>query len=220
MNVLIVGGGRAVYFISRAFVAKEHHVTVINRDRDDCIQLGRRLKAKVLFGDGTDASVLEDAEARRADVVLAMTPYDQENLAVCQLAATLFGVRRTFALVNDPDHEEVFKELGIGAFATTPIIANMIEQQTSLDQITSLIPLSGGKVNITDVRLESDSPVVGMTLQEIELPRESLVAVLIRDDSTIVPSGATRLTAGDHVVLVTVPENHTDTLAVITGKSL
>lgn len=218
MRVIIVGGGKPVYFLCRTFLAKGHDVTVINRDRDECVQMARSLKTTVVHGDGSDPTILEEAGAHGADAVLSVTPNDQDNLAACQLARIEYGVPRVVALVKDPDNEEVFRKLGVTAFSTTRIIASMIEQRTALDEIVNLIPLGEGRVNITEVRLKPGSPVVGRALREVALPPDSLVAVVLRDGDAIVPRGDTVLRAGDRTVLISLPENHGPVLRAITGE--
>ena len=220
MKVLIVGGGRAVYFLCRTFLAKGHSVTLVNRDADECVLLARRLKATVVCGEGSDPAVLDEAGAHGADAVLAVTPNDQDNLAICQLASLQYGVPHAVALANDPDNEEVFRKLGVAAFSTTRTIASMIEQRTALDEVINMLPLGEGKVNVTEVELQADSPVVGKTLRDLALPADSLVAVVLRNGEPLVPRGGTQLHAGDHIVLITLPANHGPALRALTGETI
>jgi len=218
MNVVIVGGGKRVYFLCRTFISKGHAVTVIDRETADCTRMARRLRATVVHGDGSDPAVLEDAGARGADAVLAVTPNDEDNLVVCQLAASRFGVPRTIALVNDPDNEEIFRALGVTAFSVTPAIANLIEQHASLDGITTLAAAAQGKVNITEVVIEPGAPVIGKLLRDVTLPEGALIAVVVRDGEPIVPRGGTELRERDRVVLITLPGNHGPALRALTGE--
>ncbi|MEW5722687.1 MAG: TrkA family potassium uptake protein [Thermodesulfobacteriota bacterium] len=218
MKVLIVGGGKPLYYLCRNFTAKGFEVIVINRDRAECVQLARQLAATIVCGDGSDPSILEEAGARGADAVLAITPNDQDNLVICQLAARQYGVPRTLALANDPDNAEVFEKLGVSAFSTTQILGSLIEQRASLEQITNLLPVGEGRVNVTEIVLDDDSPVAGKLLKDLALPENALVAVVIRDDRPIVPRGATGLSVGDRVVLITLPENHGPVLKAFTGE--
>ena len=219
MKVMIVGGGRPVYFLCRTFLAKGHQVTLINRDQDECVRMARRLKATVVHGDGSNPGILEEAGAHGTDAVVAVTPNDQDNLAICQLASMQYEVPRTIALVNDPDNEKVFQKLGVTAFSTTRTIASMIEQRTALDEITNLIPVGEGKVNLTEIKLQTTSPVVGKTLRELSLPPDSLIAVVLRSGEAVVPRGDTALRAGDQIVLITLPANHGAVLRAITGET-
>jgi trk system potassium uptake protein len=218
MKVLIVGGGKTLYFICRNFTAKGYEVVIINRDPVECVQLARQLTATVVRGDGSEPGILKEAGAMGADAVLAITPNDQDNLVICQLASLQFGVPRAVALANDPDNAEVFEKLGVSSFSTTNIIGSLIEQRVSLEQITNLLPVGEGRVNVTEIILVGDSPVVGKFLKDIDLPKNALVAVVIRDNHPIVPHGGNDLMAGDHVVLITLPENHGPVLKVFTGE--
>lgn len=220
MNIMIVGGGKVVYFLSRTFLSKGYKVTVINRDREECTQLARHLRATVVYGDGSDPKILEEAGAETAEAILAVTPNDQDNLVICQLADLRFNVSRRLALVNDPDNEEVFQQLGVTTvFSTTRILSTLIEQRAGFEEITNLIPVSEGKVNITEIVLNKNSPVVGLSLRDIPLPKNSLIASVLRKDQPIVPGGATVLQAEDHLIVITLPENHGRVLEILTGDA-
>jgi trk system potassium uptake protein TrkA len=218
MKVIIVGGGKTLYFLSRNFTAKGYEVVIINRNEKECVQLARQLFATVVCGDGSDVGILKEAGAMEADAVLAITPNDQDNLVICQLASLKFDVPRSVALANDPDNSEVFEKLGVSAFSTTHIVGSLIEQRASLEQITNLLPVGEGRVNVTEIVLDADSPVAGKYLKEIDLPQNALVAVVIRDNLPIVPRGASDLQAGDRVILITMPENHGLVLKAFTGE--
>jgi trk system potassium uptake protein len=218
MKVLIVGGGKTLYFLSRNFTAKGYEVVIINRNEKEYVQLARQLSATVVCGDGSDTGILKEAGAMGADAVLAITPNDQDNLVICQLASLKFGVPRSVALANDPDNSEAFEKLGVSAFSTTHIVSSLIEQRASLEQITNLLPVGEGRVNVTEILLDASSPVTGKLLKEIDLPENALVAVVIRDNQPIVPRGASDLMAGDHLILITLPENHGRVLKAFTGE--
>ena len=218
MRVLIIGGGKTLYFLCRNFAAKGYEVVIINRNQAECVRLARQLSATVVYGDGSDARILKEAGAIRADAVLAITPNDQDNLIICQLASLRFGVPRTIALANDPDNADVFDKLGVSSFSTTHIISSLIEQRASLEQIINLLPVGEGQVNVTEIVLAADSPVAGKLLKDIELPENALIAVVIRGNQPIVPRGANDLLAGDRVVLITLPENHGRVLKAFTGE--
>jgi trk system potassium uptake protein TrkA len=218
MKVVIVGGGKTLYFLCRNFTAKGYEVVIINRNREECVQLARQLSAMVVCGDGSDPEILKEAGAMGADALLAITPNDQDNLVICQLASLQFGVPRAVALANDPENAEIFQKLGVSAFSTTHIIGSLIEQRASLEQITNLLPVAEGRVNVTEIIVDASFPVAGKLLKDIELPENALVAVVIRDKEPIIPRGANRLLAGDRVVLITLPENHGPALKAFTGE--
>jgi trk system potassium uptake protein TrkA len=218
MKVIIVGGGKTLFFLCRNFTAKGHEVVIVNRNREECVQLARQLSARVVCGDGSDDRILKDAGAMGADAVLAITPNDQDNLVICQLASIHFGVPRAMALANDPDNVETFEKLGVSAFSTTQIVSSLIEQRASLEQITCLLPIGQGRVNVTELLLDAQSPVAGSFLKDIDLPENALVAVVIRNSQAIVPRGSVQLLVGDRLVLITLPENHGPVLKMFTGE--
>lgn len=218
-HILVVGGGRLVYFVCRALIAKGHTVTVINRRQAECVWLARRLRALVVHGDGSRPQTLEEAGAGSADAVLAVTPNDEDNLVICQLAAVRFGVPRTLASVSDPDHEEVFAQLGVTAVATTRILASLIEQRIGFDQIVNLLPVGEGKANVTEVTLTDQCPVVGQSLSQVPLPADSLVALILRRGEAVVPRGPTVLERGDRLIVITLPANHGQVIRMLTGET-
>jgi trk system potassium uptake protein TrkA len=220
MKVLIVGSGQMLFFLCRNFTSKGYEVVVINRDWQECVSLARQLTALVVYGDGSDATTLKEAGAMGADVVLAITSHDQDNLVICQLASMHFGVPRAIALANDPDNAVIFEKLGVSAFSTTHIVSSLIEQRASLEQITNLLPVGEGRVNVTEIVLDENSPVAGKLLKDIVLPPNALVAVVIRGQQPIVPRGANQLLVGDRVVLITLPENHGPVLKAFTGEPI
>ncbi len=218
MRAILIGGSKTVYFLARQFIERKYHVTIINRDPVLSRELAQRTKATVVLGEGTDVNRLEEAGARMADVLLALTSHDQDNLIACQIAQKHFGVPRTIALVNDPNNEAVFQALGVSvAFSATRIIASIIDQETDFEEITELMSLAKGRVNVTDVRLPPSSPAIGKTLLELDLSEQSLVGCIIRNDEVIVPRGSTRLEVNDHLLLISDPEHQVRDLRLLCG---
>lgn len=221
MKVIITGGGETietVYYLARLFCRRRYQVTIINPFPEEAQMLARRVKATVIAGDGSDPATLEEAGARRADVVLALSPYDPDNLVACQVAQRLYRVPRTMALVNDPDNEEVFRQLGISlVFSATRVIGSLIEGQTVFDEITNLFPAAEGALHVTEVVLGDGAPSAGENLQELALPQDCLVAAIVRDGQVTVPRGETCLEAGDRLILVTLPKDQEAALRVLTG---
>ncbi len=220
LRILVVAEERSAYFLSRRLVEAGHEVVVIHESEAVCRSLARGLKATVIHGDATDPRVLEDAGAGSADAVMALTPVDARNLAICQQARLRFQVPRALAVANDPDNEEVFRKLGAEvAFSPTRVLATLVEQRASFADITNLIPVADGRVHLTEVRLSPTSPVVGRLLKDAGLPTGAVVAYLLRDDQPLIPNGQTALLAGDRLMLVTLPGNHAPALESLTAKA-
>jgi trk system potassium uptake protein TrkA len=218
MNIMIVGGGKLIYFLSRLFISKGHNVTVINRNQNECKWLAKKIKATIVYGEGSDPKILKEAGASTTDAVLAVTPNDEDNLVICQISKIHFKVPQTLALVNDPDNEEVFQKLGITAvFSTTRILSSLIEQRADFEEITNLMPVGEGKINVTEISLKSTSPVIGNSISDVDLPKDSNIVYILRYGQPIVPSGKTVFRAGDRLIVITLPENHGEVIKKFTG---
>lgn len=218
MRILLIGGGKLTYFLAKQFASKGYYVTLINPDREEATTLARQLKATVIWGEGSALEILGEAGAYQTDVVLALTPQDEDNLVACQIAQTEYGVPRTIALVNDPDNQEIFEKFGVTvAFSATQIIANLIEKQASSEEIKTSLPVADGKINVTEIVLQPDSPAVGKTLNELPLPEDSLIACILRQDRTLVPSGDNCLQEQDRLILVSKPDSYGQLLRLLVG---
>lgn len=221
MRVILLGGGETVetiYFLARLFVRRRYNVTIVNPYPDEAQMLARRVQATVLLGDGSDPAVLEEAGARQADLLLSLTPQDSDNLVACQVAQKLYGVPRTLALVNDPENEEVFCQLGITeVFSSTKVIGSLIEGRTVFDEITQLFPADEGRLYVTEVVLGREAPVVGKALQDLDLPADCLVAAIIRDGKLVVPGGQDRLLVADRLIVIALPEHQEPILTALAG---
>lgn len=222
MRVILIGGGETIetiYFLARLFARRGYRVTVVNPYPDEARMLSRQVKATVIAGDGSDPAVLEEAGARRADVVLSLTSQDPDNLVACQVAQRLYSVPRTMALVNDPDNEQIFRQLGITeVFSATRVIGSLIEGQTVFDEIVHLFPAAEGQLHVSELVLDEEAPAAGKSLAELAMPKDSLVAAIIRDGQVVVPRGQDRLQVADRLILIAVPENQEEVFCLLTGK--
>ncbi len=219
MRILVVGNGTQAYYLSRELLAKGHSVVVVTQDPEDATWLARRLKATIVCGSGSDPAILEDAGIHQADAVIAATGRDPDNLVVCQIAECRFHVPLTLALVHNPDNREVFSALGVrNVVSITPLVSRMIEQRTVADEIQDLAVMAEGRVNVTELVLPDASPALGRPLAELALPREALIASVVRKAAAIIPRGDTTLCAGDRVVLITLPASHGRVVKYLTGE--
>lgn len=213
MNIILVGGGKLAYFLSKEFSRRGSSTTVIDNHPEKAKALARETSARVIVGDGSDPLILKDAGAHQADVLVALTSKDDVNLVTCQIAKHHYGVPRTIALVNDPDYREVFQQLGVTVtFSVTQILAHLIEERIGFEAIQSLIPIAEGQVQVTEVMLQENSPALGKTLQTLDLPEGILIGCIIRHEAVIVPRGWTELCLGDRLVLLTQSNQEADGL--------
>lgn len=219
MYIIIVGGGKVGHSLAKHLFKDKHTVVLIDKDKKVCSSLAEILDCVVICGDGCEPVILEEAKIDRADVVVAVTADDEDNLVICQIAKEKFKVRRTVARVNDPGNEHTFSELGIDVpIDATSILAKIIEEETSFTDFVNLMSFKRGKLAIVRVDLPEDSPVINKTLQEIVLPENSVLVSVIRGNEVIVPKGNTVLRAQDDVVALTTIENEQQLLNALIGK--
>lgn len=217
--IIIVGGGAHIYFISKALISRGMEVTIINKDKQECIRLSRKLQATVVNGNGSEPRILEDAGIRRADRVMAITPQDEDNFVICRLAQEMYGVRDVFALVNDPENETIFRDIGIPAtFSLTPVLSNLLQYHAHNGYLTNYVPLAGGKINITEAVVAPDSPCCGRMLKDLDLPENSLIISVHRLEKVFIPSGTTTLLQEDRISFVSLPSNYAQVLKTLVGK--
>ena len=219
MKIIVVGGGKTVYFLAKGFISQGHDVTIVNQDAEESRSFAHELNATILVGDGSDPEILEQAGAGRASVLLALTPQDHDNLVACQIAREKFDVPRPIALVNNPDNEEIFEKLGVSLiFSATRVLASLLEEQVGFMAITNLMAMAHGKLNVTEVVLDENAPVAGKSLEELKLPEGSLLATVVRNDEVLVPRGSTVLQEHDRLLLIGQAENFGKVLRILTGK--
>ena len=219
MRIILIGDDNLVYFLSKKFVAEKHQVTIINCDPVTARKFSHQIKATVIIGDGTHPTILKEAEAEKADLVLALTAHDEDNLVACEIAQQHYGVPRTIALVNDPAHQQFFEQMGINVvFSATQILANLIKKRADFEDITNFFAVDRGQIGVTEVILNEDSPAVEKSLQNLDLPAGALIGCIIRQGQAFVPRGWSHLEIGDRLILISQPENYDQLLEVLTGK--
>jgi len=202
--IIVVGGGKVGYYLTKTLLNEGHEVLLIERDPQKVEIYSERFGSVVLEGDGAEASILAAAGAARADVIIAVTGEDEDNLVVCQVAKTKFHVERTIARVNNPKNEQLFRLLGIDVTVSqTNYILNLIEQAIPERSFIHLLSLRHADLAIIEATISEDSIVVNQTIEEIELPVDCVIAAIARGAEMIVPHGKTELLAGDEVIAVT-----------------
>ena len=204
MYIIVAGGGKVGFYLARALIAQGHEVLVIEKDRARVNEIANELGNVVQRGNADEASVLADAGGNRADVVVAVTGDDEDNLVICQVAKRRFNVARTVARINNPANEYIFRLLAIDAtVSSTEVILSIIEQEIPSESLVPLLRLRNTDVEIVEATLPPGSPLDGLALRDLDLPAESIIAVVIRGGDPIFPGGGTTLRAGDEVIALT-----------------
>jgi trk system potassium uptake protein TrkA len=209
MYIIVVGGGKVGYYLAKELVEEGHEVLVIEKDSVKAERIAEELGDISLWGDGCEASTMEMAGFGRADMVIAVTGDDEDNLVACQVAKAKFNVPRAVARINNPKNEEIFKKLGIDTtVSATAAILAQIEQEIPTHPLVPLLTLKGGGLEIVEVKVPANAAVVGRRIDDIFLPPQSIVALVIDEEGEPrVPNADTVVQGGDEVVAVTRTEN-------------
>jgi trk system potassium uptake protein TrkA len=202
--IIVAGGGNVGFYLARELIAQGHEVLIIEQDGSRVETIAAELGNVVQKGNADEASVLADAGANRADVVASVTGADERNLVICQVAKRRFNVPRTVARINNPKNERIFRLLGIDAtVSATDLILSVIEQEIPSQSLVPLLRLRHADVEIVEAILPSNTPLNGLALRDLDLPPESIVAIIIRGGEPIFPGGGTTLAPGDELIALT-----------------
>jgi len=206
MNVLIVGGGKTGSFLAQRLYQEGQAVTVIEKRPDVAAKLKEMLPAiTVVVGDGDDPTNLERGGIRNAEVVVATTGEDEDNLVACLLARLEFRVRRTLARVNNPKNEWLFTPtLGVDVWVSQAhVIADLLREEMAGVEATTLIRLAAGQIALVESVLQPTSRNVGRALGELDLPANSAVVAVVRGTSVLTPRPDLTLQSGDRIIAIT-----------------
>lgn len=207
MYVVIMGGGKVGEYLATVLLGSGNDVAMIEKDRATADKLSIVLQGSymVIQGDGCDSKYQEDAGIRRADVFVAATGQDDNNLVSCEIAQRVFNVQRCIARVNHPKNLRIFKEVGIECVSSTTLIANLIEEETLLGSVSVASSLTHGNVVLTELSvpriMRHHNNDLGVPVQDISMPDNSLiVAVSTADDVQVAGEGVT-LMPGDTAII-------------------
>jgi trk system potassium uptake protein TrkA len=206
MYVIIVGAGKVGLNLARELLDKQHEVTLIESYRPRYLSIEEELEHVVQYGDGTELWVLERAGIQRADLVVAVTGDDEDNMLVCQVAKEKYLCDRIIARVNNPRNLQHFKLLGIQpVVSATDLILRLIEHEVPRYGLVHLLALEEEELEIIELEVSSDSPAAGQTISQVSLPDGSLIISVLREGKGFVPKADTVIEAGDEVLLVLDP---------------
>lgn len=213
MYMILVGGGNVGLYLAKRLLSTGHEVLLLERDARQAQRLAAQIgEENVVVGDGCEMMTQRDTGFSRADVVVAVTGEDEDNLVVCQMAKVVWNVDRVLARVNDPSHEAIFQQIGIDeTVSATGIIHALIEQQISPDVLLPVGALGRGHLEVVEVVLGPRSPVLGKRVRDLNLPPSTNIVWILREDAGLAVTGDTELRGGDALVAV-VEREHADEL--------
>lgn len=204
MYIIVAGGGKVGFYLTKTLITEGYEVLLIEKNSNKCDIYMEQFGAAIMQGDAAEAHRLQEAGAARADVVIAVTGDDEDNLVICQVAKERFAVQRTIARVNNPKNEELFRKLGIDAtVSNTNVIMNLIEQQIPDLPFVHLMALKHEELTIVEVKVSANSEVINRQIQDIRFPRDVIITAMLRGGELIIPSGQTVIQPGDELIVVT-----------------
>jgi trk system potassium uptake protein len=204
MYIIVIGAGKVGYYLTKSLLSEGEEVLVIEKDALKTENIVNHLNGNAIQGDGAEATTLSEAGVERADVVVAVTGHDEDNLVICQVAKHRFKVPRTIARVNNPRNRAVFGELGIDAtVSATDLLLSLLQQEIPSHPIVHLLSLEEGGAEVVELELHDGSELAGKTWSEVGLPGNSVLAAIVRGQHASVPSPDTVLKPGDRLVIVT-----------------
>jgi trk system potassium uptake protein TrkA len=206
MYVIVAGAGKVGWNLAREMAAKDQEMTLIESDHRRYRIVQEELDRAVAYGDATELWVLERAGIQRADLVIAVTGDDEDNILICQMAKEKYGVQRIVARVNNPRNLQHFKLLGIQpAVSATDLILRLIEHEVPEYGLVQLLALEEERLEIIELEVREGSAAAGRRVQDVVLPDGSLIISVLRNGTGFVPKADSVIKAGDQVLLILDP---------------
>jgi trk system potassium uptake protein TrkA len=200
---LVVGGGKVGASLTRVLLEEEYEVALIESDRRKYESLEQEFEHAVVFGDGTEISVLEQAGIARADYVIAVTGDDEDNIIIGQLASSKYDVGKIIARVNTPGNQATFDLLSVRpTVSAVNSILSLIEHRLPHHYLLSLLSFEEENVSVVEMTLSQDSTAVGKKVRELPFPTGILLALVSREHGAVIPHGDVELQAEDHLIVI------------------
>lgn len=219
MYIIIVGGGRVGYYLARALLNEGHEVLIVEKNAHFCDVINEEMGSVCVRGDGCEAATLTDVGTERADMLVAVTGDDEDNLVACQVAKHKFNVPRIISRIRNPQNEAIFKKLGIDVtVSATNIILEAIEKEVPTHPLTHLMTRADKGLEIVEVRIPPDSKTIGKPIKKVLLPNGTKLALVIHiDRKPVIPNPNTVIREGDQIIALTTPELEEELRANLTG---
>jgi trk system potassium uptake protein len=206
MYIIVVGAGKVGWNLTRELLEKGHEVTAIESNRRRYLMVEQELEHNISYGDASELWVLERTGIQRADMVIAVTGDDEDNMLICQVAREKYDVGQVIARVNNPRNREHFDLLGIKpVVSATDLILRLIEHEVPEYGLIHLLDLQEEQLEIIEMLLGQDSSVTGRRVGDLRMPEGSLLISVLRAGKGFVPGPDTVLEAGDEILAVLDP---------------
>ncbi|HSW58745.1 MAG TPA: NAD-binding protein [Dehalococcoidales bacterium] len=209
MYIIVVGGGKIGFHLGKALLTEGHEILILEKDRNRIDYITNELGSICMNGDGCEVSTLGEAGAARANMLIAVTGDDEDNLVSSQVAKLVYKVPTTIARINNPKNEKLFKLLGVDiTVSSTTIIMESIQQEVPTHLMTHLKTLQDRGLAVVEIRIPAKSKCIGKKIKNISLPTGSMLAlVLRRDEEPQLITSETEIQTGDQIIALTPTRN-------------
>jgi trk system potassium uptake protein TrkA len=207
MRVIVAGAGKLGRRVAEV-IKEKNTVVVIERDEARACYINNLLDVQVVTGDANDPSILLEAGADRADVLVAATSDDEDNLVICMLAKYEFKVRKVIGAVRNPKNQWLYnRSWGVDvALDSAQLVAKIIEEEATLRDLVTLLKLREGQISVSEATVSPGSQVAGKAIRDISLPEHCIIAAVLRGNEIVVPSGDLQILSGDEILFIAHPD--------------
>lgn len=203
MKAIIIGGGKVGNYIVKELSKFSYDLCLIEKNSATCQKIAEEANIEIINGDGTELSVLIDADIENADVVAAITGKDEENFVICQIAKREFGVKKTIARISNPKNSKMFKKLSVDrVICSTEIIADIIEWELENKSTYILSTFDDKGSMLLEATIGKDNYWIGYGVSAIKIPNRCKIVSIIRDSGLIYPDEHTTILYGDKLLVM------------------
>lgn len=221
MRIVVAGAGNIGRHLANDLNERGHQVTVI--EQDPAVVERAQVDApgvSFVLGDACEPWVLDKAEVRTSDVMVAATGDDEDNLVISLLSKQEYGVPHVVARVNHPKNEWLFTEAwGVDVPMSPPhVLTAIVEEAVTVGDLVRLLKLERGQVTLVEITLDETAPVVGRPLYELRLPPDSAIVAILRRGHVVIPQPETQLVAGDEIMAIATQEAEESLRGALMGE--
>jgi trk system potassium uptake protein TrkA len=219
MYIVIAGAGKIGANLASTLLGSGHEVTLIDNDHERYELLEEKFGAVIRYGDVTELRVLEDSGIERADLLVAVTGDDEDNLIVGQVARDKYGVPKVVARVNDPRNQPHFDMLGINlTVSATATILALVEHELPQHELVTLLDMRRENLEIVEFAIPPGSPFDRALVRDLQVPEGSRLISVSRSGQSHIAGGDTELQAGDLVMAILKPGVEDEFRALLTAS--
>ena len=213
MNIIICGAGRVGFTIAKILSEQGHSITVIDQSSEDIQKIDETLDVKAIVGKATYPSILENANASEADMIIAVTRNDEINMLICQIAYSIFKVQKKIARIRSQDYlnpkfKRVYNKenLPIDVIISPEIeIAKSLQRKLEAPGALDNVPFADNKIRLLEILIKDNCKLINHKLNELTKKYPQLdanIIAIIRNDKTFIPKKTDQIKCDDKIYVI------------------